>query len=614
MAAGEDVEDVLDDGAGGRGDDADAGGKGGDGEFAGGVEEAFELEAVAELVEGEAEGAVADGLEGVGDELHLTAAFVDADAAAGEDLEAVLGTEAEQLRARAEEDGGDLGVAVFKSEINVAAGSGTAVGDFSFDADLRKLLLDVTGEGGDEGFYGPDAGRSGRGGGCRNLRLRREEELLEERLVRSGIWFGARHHPSVKEASVAAAVVARSWQLRYKHRTRFGLNGTEELIRALAVVGGVMLLFSVLLDAFETIILPRRTSSRYRLTRGFYVATWGPWGWLSTKIQNKRQRESWLSFYGPLSLPVLLGVWATLLVVGYGLLFYGVGSPFEGQHGMPGFRRDLYVSGTTLFTLGLGDVVPTSAAARLLLIIESGNGLGFLAVVVGYLPVLYGAFATREVDIALLDARAGSPPSGVELLRRHAYPGGEEQLVVLLEKWERWAAELLESHISYPVLCYFRSQHDNQSWLSALVAVLDASALLIAGVEGHCARQAELTYAICRHALVDVAQIFVLRPEPKPSQRRLAEGGYLEVAKELCKDGLKLDRSPQAEARLTELRALYEGYASALSDYLRMPIEGWLFAPNRKDNWRTVARLPGVDKAAQEANPFLRPETVDEQH
>jgi hypothetical protein len=386
------------------------------------------------------------------------------------------------------------------------------------------------------------------------------------------------------------------------------------MIRALAIVAGVFLLFSVLLDAFETIILPRRTSSRFRLTRGFYRATWGPWGWVSSLIHDKRKRESWLSFYGPLSLPVLLGVWAMLLVVGYGLLYYGAGSPFEGVHGAPGLRRDLYASGTTLFTLGLGDVVPTSSAARVLLIIESGNGLGFLAVVVGYLPVLYTAFAAREVDIALLDARAGSPPSGVELLRRHAFSGGEEQLTALLEKWERWAAELLESHISYPVLCYFRSQHDNQSWLSALVAVLDASALVIAGVEGHCARQAELTYAICRHALVDVTQVFVLRPEPKPEQRRLPEGGYLEIAKELCKDGLKLDRSAQAEARLTELRALYEGYASALSDYLQMPIEGWLYSPTRKDNWRTVARLPGVDKAAQEANPFLRPETIDERH
>jgi hypothetical protein len=259
-------------------------------------------------------------------------------------------------------------------------------------------------------------------------------------------------------------------------------------------------------------------------------------------------------------------------------------------------------------------VVPTHSLARMLLVFESGMGLGFLAVVIGYFPVLYGAFSRREVEIALLDARAGSPPSGVELLRRHAYKGGQDDLEKLMQQWERWAAELLESHISYPVLCYFRSQHDNQSWLSAMVAVLDASALLIAGVEGHCARQAELTYAICRHALVDVAQIFSVKLEPADKQRRLGEGEYLKLAIELCQADLRLDRSKDAEQKLLELRSLYEGYAAGLSEYLQMPIGGWLTSPHRKDNWRTVARVQGVDKDALEANPFLRAEAVDEHH
>ena len=389
-------------------------------------------------------------------------------------------------------------------------------------------------------------------------------------------------------------------------------------MQVLAVVAGLFLLAAVLMDAFETIILPRRASRKYRITRMFYIATWTPWSWISRHVQNKRKREAWLSFYGPLSLPLLLTVWAAGLATGYALLFYGIGSPFVANTPAgsmhAAWRTDFYVSGTTLFTLGLGDVVPTHSLARLLVILESGMGLGFLAVVIGYLPVLYGAFSRREVEIALLDARAGSPPSGVELLRRHAYKGGEEDLTRLMQQWERWAAELLESHISYPVLCYFRSQHDNQSWLSALVAVLDASALLIAGVEGHCARQAELTYAICRHALVDVAQLFSVKLEPMASQRRLAEGEYLTLAIELCQADLRLDRSKQAEQKLLELRGLYEGYAGALSAYLQMPIGGWLTSPHRKDNWRTVARQQGVDKDRLEANPFLRAEAVDEQH
>ena len=178
----------------------------------------------------------------------------------------------------------------------------------------------------------------------------------------------------------------------------------------------------------------------------------------------------------------------------------------------PGLVSDLYFSGTTLFTLGLGDVIPHDGWARLIVILESATGLGLLAVVMGYFPVLYSAFSRREVSISLLDARAGSPPTAAELLRRHAYEGGDAALTLLLLEWERWSAELLESHISYPLLCYFRSQHTNQSWLSALTAVLDTSALLIAGVQGHEARQAQLTFAMARHALVDLSQIFSLPP------------------------------------------------------------------------------------------------------
>ncbi len=389
----------------------------------------------------------------------------------------------------------------------------------------------------------------------------------------------------------------------------------QTIIRVLAMALGIFFVATVLLDAFETIILPRRASGRFRLTRLFYVLTWHPWGAISDSIRNKKRQETFLSFYGPLSLLMLLLVWATLMVVGFGLVYYGLGSPVSGPTTPRGLATDIYVSGTTLFTLGLGDVVPTREIGRVLLIMESGLGFGFLAVVIGYLPVLYGAFSRREVDIALLDSRAGSPPSGMELLKRHSYPGGEEDLAILLEKWERWAAELLESHISYPILCYFRSQHDNQSWVSALVAILDASSLLLAGIEGQCARQAQLTYAIGRHALVDLAQVFGVRPQIAAGSERLHQGEYIVIAKKLCQAGLVLDRSEAAEGRLTELRGLYEGYAVGISKYLRMPVDGWLVERERKDNWQKVARISGVDKAQQETNPFLGvPEIFDDDH
>jgi hypothetical protein len=384
----------------------------------------------------------------------------------------------------------------------------------------------------------------------------------------------------------------------------------EGSMRILALFAGVAFLCIVLVDAFETIILPRRATGRFRLTRIFYIATWRPWAYFARRIRNLRKRETALSFYGPLSLIVLLVVWAATMVVGFGLIYFGLGSPFNDAAGHSGLVSDFYVSGTTIFTLGLGDVTPHGPWARGLIILEAGTGFGFLAVVMGYFPVLYGAFSRREVSISLLDARAGSPPTAVELLRRHSHKGAEHALVLLLTEWERWSAELLESHISYPLLCYFRSQHSNQSWISALTAILDTSALLISGVTAQEARQAQLTFAMARHAVVDLAQIFSLEPVNDAADRLPAER-YQKLRDALCESGVSVCRDQLSSERLRVMRALYEGYAEALSRYLLMPLPPWLADQPHKDNWQTVAKLrkqaedagatpaPAEDHAAQ---------------
>jgi len=369
-------------------------------------------------------------------------------------------------------------------------------------------------------------------------------------------------------------------------------------MRIIPLIAGVLLLVGILVDAFQTIILPRRAAGRFRITRLFYLLTWRPWvlgaGFF---CHDSRKRETAFSFYGPLSLILLLMVWAAGMVIGFALLFYGVGSPFnDSLHHAP-FSTDLYVSGTTIFTLGLGDVIPHSAAGRILTILEAGTGLGFLAVVMGYFPVLYSAFSRREVSIALLDARAGSPPTAAELMRRHSHEGAEQALSLLLTEWERWSAELLESHISYPLLCYFRSQHTNQSWISALTSILDTSALLISGVRGHEARQAQLTFAMARHAMVDLAQIFSLTPAKNVADR-LPPERYDALYRLLCESGVSVCRDGQSYERLRDLRGMYEGYAQALSDYLRMPLPPWMPEKPKADNWLTVARLRAKTEAA----------------
>jgi hypothetical protein len=219
-------------------------------------------------------------------------------------------------------------------------------------------------------------------------------------------------------------------------------------------------------------------------------------------------------------------------------------------------------------------------------VLETGTGFGFLAIVISYLPVLYGAFSRREVKISLLDARAGSPPTAAELLRRHVRSQNLEALGKFLHDWEAWSAELMESHLSFPVLCYFRSQHDNQSWLAALTAILDTCALLISCVEGALLWQSQLAFAISRHALVDLAQ--VLQIPPRPCADRLSDADFEEFRKLLSAAGIAADSSG-AERKLRDLRSMYEPYISGFSERLLMPYPSWRVAAGPADNWKTSA-------------------------
>lgn len=354
-----------------------------------------------------------------------------------------------------------------------------------------------------------------------------------------------------------------------------------------AFIAGAAIFLIVLWDAFEAIILPRRVTRKFRLTRLFFKSTWHVWKFVMCLVPSRKKREALLGFYGPLSLLVLVGVWAVGLVLGFGLMQYGAGSAVVITGGQPSFETDIYLSGTTFFTLGLGDVVPHSGLSRALVVTEAGFGFGFLAAVIGYLPFIYGSFSKREVDISLLDSRAGTPPTAGELLRRHSYPHGQDALGELLKDWELWSAELMESHLSYPVLAYFRSQHDNQSWIASLTAILDTCALVMVGIEGACEKQAELTFAIARHAVVDLSQVFGTAPAQLPHDRLPAEE-LRRIRDALAQHGMKLLDGEDADRRLHELRRMYEPYIHALAAYLNQSLPPWIPQTKGKDNWQTT--------------------------
>jgi len=353
-------------------------------------------------------------------------------------------------------------------------------------------------------------------------------------------------------------------------------------------VTGLVVFSIVSWDAFEAVILPRRVTRKFRLARIFFRSSWAVWRWVACLIQSRKGRETFLGFYGPISLLVLIAVWAAGLVISFGMMQYGAGSAVNSSGQATSLQTDLYLSGTTFFTLGLGDVIPRSGLARFLVVVECGFGFGFLAVIIGYLPFIFSSFGAREVDISLLDARAGTPPTAGELLRRHSYSSGQEALGVLFAKWEQWSAELLESHLSYPVLAYFRSQHDNQSWVASLTAILDACALTMAGIEGSCAKQAELTFAISRHAVVDLSQVFWATPKEMPYDR-LPSAEVLRLRTILLKHGMRLADTPEADQKLRELRAMYEPYVFSLAEYLSQTLPPWIPEKKGKDNWQTTA-------------------------
>src|ERR1051325_2800907 len=359
-------------------------------------------------------------------------------------------------------------------------------------------------------------------------------------------------------------------------------------MRILIGLVGLVFILSVALDAFETIVLPRRVTRRFRLTKMFYQSTWLPWAAIARRMRGKKRRESFLSFFGPLSLLALLAVWAFGLLSGFSMLQWALQSKLNVPEDAVNAGTYLYMSGERFFTLGLEDITPQSPLGRPVTVIEAGIGFGFLALVIGYLPVLYQAFSRREVNISLLDARAGTPPSAAELLRRHSEGDNMAELGQLLGDWERWAAELMESHLSYPVLCWFRSQHDNQSWLASLTTVLDACALVIVGIDGASGRQAQLTFAMARHAVVDLAQIFNASPQP-PVDDRFPPEEMARLREVLTAARIGLRDGPDAAGKLAELRLMYEPYVNSLSNYLMMPLPRWVPARATADNWRTSA-------------------------
>jgi len=358
------------------------------------------------------------------------------------------------------------------------------------------------------------------------------------------------------------------------------------------VVGVVSLVgLAVLLAEFFTVfLLPRRVRRDPAIARGILRMLWVPWR-AAAGLLPRAAADTTLGIFGPLGLLAILGMLSAGVILCFSGLHWAVSTHLSSSHPAD-FGDDLYFSAGA-FTSATNPSTPTGGVGKTMQIVEAATGLGLLAIAIGYLPALFQAFSRRETAVARLDPRAGSPPSPGRLLERSGQRGGWADLDEYLLEWETWTADLMETHLAYPILGYFRSQHLNQNWLAGLTTIVDASAYALAyGSDSH-TEAAELTFRIGSHALGDLAHTFSTRrlehdPEPR-SRERLSRDDVVELRARLEGSGLHSEVEEGACAqRLEELRASYEPYAIAIARHLALELPDWLPKGEARDTWPTA--------------------------
>ncbi len=343
---------------------------------------------------------------------------------------------------------------------------------------------------------------------------------------------------------------------------------------------GALLVLSILVDAFEVVLLPRPVRRQVRLNRYFFRLTWAGWSRIARFWPEGRRREDFIGVYGPFAMVMLFALWGVFLIVGFGLMQWAL-QRLVPDAGADSVAAQMLVSGDAFFTLGYGDNVPHNLLARLLVIVEAGTGFGFIALTIGYLPVLYQHFARRDIQLIEFSARAGSPPTAAALLAWHArgnVDGNLESLERWLAGWETWAGDLIESQAVYPMLAFYRSQHDGHSWLGALAVVLDTCTLLIAGGGDARCHQATATFSALRRILDESGDALGVAAVLQVSDRRMDDTALRMLTPTIRR--LLPEWRDDAKARdvIGKLRSTYEPRLEALAIYLMLPLPEWVDA------------------------------------
>ncbi|MGH9122925.1 MAG: hypothetical protein ACRDYC_13445 [Acidimicrobiales bacterium] len=341
----------------------------------------------------------------------------------------------------------------------------------------------------------------------------------------------------------------------------------SETIHVLSVVAGTLMVLAVVSDAVGTLVVTHGRSGPWRPTRIWYASSWRAARWLVGHLPLEAG-EGALSVYPAVSLLGLLVLWLAGLMVGWAFVYWGIHVAVAGTRS---FGTIVYYSGTALLTPAFGTA--HGAAERTLTLVETLTGLGTIALLISYLPALYGSYAKREARLLTLDDPLGARITPVRVIAVHCGDGEVAVLYRFFAEWEMWTAEVLESHVSYPMLALFRSQHRGQSWITALGVVTDAATLTCACVVGADQREPYFMYRRGRRAVMEIADR--LHVTPAAPVDWLTEANFDVAWAQLSGLGLPLRDRDEAWRQLQELRAAYGGRLQELMDFLVAPRGFW---------------------------------------
>jgi hypothetical protein len=339
-------------------------------------------------------------------------------------------------------------------------------------------------------------------------------------------------------------------------------------VDAVIFVAGALLLGIVLWDIFQTIVVPRPSPGRLRLARYAIPPTWRLWRAMGTR--GGRVNDTLLGLYAPGVAILLFALWLAVIILADGLMLLGVRDEMTPPLG--GLLEALYFAGTSVLTLGFGEIVANGGVARFIVLVGAATGLGVVALVITFIFSLFASYQRREVLVVTLSARAKTPPSAVTLLETHARHDMNGDLPALFGEWERWSAEVLDSHVAYPLLGYFRSSHDSISWISALGAVLDSAALVVTTIDGVPRGQAEMLLRVGAHLVEDISNY----------TGQVADGSavdpddFAEVHKRLAKAGFAVEPVERSWRAFERVRRTYAGRLEALASYWATPAPSWV--------------------------------------